>query len=92
MEYAKVVGGNLNMRADTDIKSNRITIIPDGADVAVIDKGLVWGKVIYNAYTGYVMLKYLKFSSDEADEVVTLNISKSCAEELYEALKFSLEL
>jgi len=91
VEYAKVIGGALNMRSDTDIKSNRITTIPNGSNVAILERGLVWAKVIYNAYTGYVMVKYLKFDSQDEDEVVTINISRSCANELYEALKLSLE-
>jgi len=91
VEYAKVIGGALNMRSDTDIKSNRITTIPNGSNVAILERGLVWAKVVYNAYTGYVMVKYLKFDSQDEDEVVTINISRSCANELYEALKLSLE-
>ena len=92
MEYATVVGGNLNMRKDTDIKSDRITVIPNGANVAVLDRGLVWCKAVYNSYTGYVMVKYLKFDSEDEDEVVTISLSKDCADELYEALKNSLEV
>lgn len=91
MEYATVIGGKLNMREDTDIKSNRITIIPDGASVAILEKGLVWAKVVYNAYTGYVMVKFLEFEGESEDEVITISISKSCANELYDALKLSLE-
>jgi len=90
MEYATVIGGSLNMRSDTDIKSNRITSIPNGSTVAILEKGLVWAKVVYNAFTGYVMVKYLKFDSESEDEVITISISKSCASELYEALKLSL--
>ena len=90
MENAVVIGGNLNMRADTDVKSNRITIIPDGANVAVVERGLVWCKVIYNAYTGYAMTRYLKFDSEGEDETITITISKQTAKELYNALKLSL--
>lgn len=90
MEYAKVIGGSLNLRKDSDIKSDRITSIPNGSTVAVLEKGLVWGKVIYNSYTGYVMVQYLEFDSESEDDAITLNLSKSCAGELYEALKQSL--
>ena len=90
MEYATVIGGTLNMREDTDIKSNRITGIPNGSNVAVIEKGLVWCKVIYNAYTGYAMTKFLQFDSEGEDELVTICLSKESADELYEALKLSL--
>lgn len=91
MEYAKVIGGSLNMREDTDIKSNRITSIPNGSDVAVLEKGLVWCKVVYNAYTGYVMAQFLKFEGD-SDDNVTISISKEAAKELYDALKLSLDV
>ena len=90
MEYATVIGGTLNMREDTDIKSNRITGIPNGSNVAVVEKGLVWCKVIYNAYTGYAMTKFLQFDSEGEDELVTICLSKESADELYEALKLSL--
>ena len=91
MEYATVIGGALNLREDTDIKSNRITSIPSGSNVAVIEKGLVWCKVIYNAYTGYVMTKFLQMESDNDGEMITISISKEAAKELYDALKLSLD-
>ena len=91
MEYATVVDGNLNMREDADIKSNRITLIPNGSDVAVLEKGDVWCKAVYNAYTGYVMTRFLNFENGNDDAVITISISKAAAKELYEALKLSLE-
>ena len=90
MENATVVGGNLNMRADTDTKSNRITIMPNGANVAVLEKGAVWCKIVYNEYTGYAMTRYLEFDSEGEDEAITICISKKTAKELIEALKLSL--
>lgn len=91
MEYAKVIGGSLNLRSEPDIKSRRITSIPNGTTIAILEKGLVWAKVVYNAYTGYVMVKFLKIESESEDEIITISISKSCANELYEALKLSLK-
>lgn len=90
MEYAKVIGGNLNMREDTDTKSNRITSIPNGSVVAVLEKGLAWCKVVYNEYTGYAMTKFLNFESDSND-TIAISLSNECAKELYDALKLSLE-
>ena len=90
MEYAKVIGGNLNMRKDTDVKSPRVTLIPSGSNVAVIENGTEWCKVSYNEYTGYVMSKFLEFES-ESDDVVTISLSKEAANELLKALKRSLE-
>ena len=92
MEYAKVIGGSLNMREDTDIKSNRITSIPNGSDVAVLEKGEVWCKAIYNAYTGYVMTRFLKFEDESENELITISISKEAAKELYDALELSLNV
>lgn len=90
LEYAVVVGGSLNMRRDADIKSSKITSIPSGSKVAVIEKGSVWCKAVYNAYTGYVMTQYLKFESDSGDDKITISLSRDCAEAIYEALKLSL--
>ena len=90
MEYATVVGGSLNLREEQSIKSTRITSIPSGSIVAVIEKGSEWCKVAYNAYTGFVMTKYLNFESDSDDDTITISVSKESAKELYEALKLSL--
>ncbi len=89
MEYAVVIGGNLNLREEQSTKSIRITSIPSGATVAVIEYGLEWCKVAYNAYTGYVMSKYLQFNSD-SDNAITISISRETAKELFDALKLSL--
>lgn len=91
MEYATVVGGSLNLRQETDTKSTRITSIPNGSTVAVIEKGTEWCKIVYNAYTGYVMAKFLQFSSESDDDLVTISVSKESATEMYEALKLSLD-
>lgn len=93
METATVVGGSLNMRKDTDTNSTRITIIPSGSKVAVIEKGSVWCKAVYNEYTGYVMTKYLSFESDSTDNSkITISLQRDVAKALYEALKVSLNL
>jgi len=90
MEYAVVIGGNLNLRVEQSTKSIRITSIPSGATVAVIEYGLEWCKVAYNAYTGYVMTKFLEFNSD-SDDAITISVSKETAKELLNALKLSLD-
>jgi len=93
VENAIVIGGSLNMRKDSDTNAERITQIPSGARVAVIEKGTVWCKAVYNAYTGYVMTKYLSFEDEEKpSEKITLSLSRECATALYEALKLSLNL
>lgn len=89
MEYAVVIGGSLDMRRDSDIKADKITSIPSGSKIAVIEKGKFWCKAAYNAYTGYVMTQYLQFESDSGDKVA-ITLSRTCANEVYKALKFSL--
>jgi len=92
VQYATVIGGSLNMRKEPDIKSEKITSIPNGTKIAVVEKSDVWCKAIYNMYTGYVMTKYLEFESDGDDDLITVSLSKDCAMALYEALKLSLNL
>ena len=91
MEYATVIGGKLNMRVDCDPSAQRITQIPNGSTVAVIEQGSIWCKVVYNSYEGYVMKKFLSFESDSDDDTVTLTLSRACAEDLYKALTLSLD-
>ena len=92
VEYATVVGGSLNMRTEKDKASVRITIIPSGTKVAIIEHDSDWCKVVYNQYTGYAMTKYLKFESGSDDSNVTIILSRENALALYEALKLSLNL
>ena len=94
VKYATVVGGALNMRQDADIKSERVTLIPNGSKIAVVEEGSQWCKAVYNEYTGYVMTQFLKFDGDDEKpaEKITITISKDCALAIYEALKFSLKL
>ncbi len=90
MEYATVIGGTLNIRSDTDVKSSRIAQIPNNTVIAVLEKGTVWCKIVYNAYEGYVMTKFLKFESDSDDEQVTITLSRLTAQEILNALQLSL--
>lgn len=92
VQYAKVIGGSLNMRKESDIKTDKITSIPSGSTIAVIEKGSVWCKAVYNSYTGYVMTKYLEFESESQDDKITISLSRDCAKAMYEALKLSLNL
>ena len=95
MMYAKVINGSLNMRRDTNTESERIVLIPNGSRIAIIEKGAVWAKAVYNEYTGYVMIKYLHFeeesSSEDDVEMVTITVPRDVALSLYEALKTSLK-
>lgn len=53
--------GSLNMRAAASTTSAKLTSIPRGATVTVLDKGTTWSRISYGSYTGYVMTQYLKF-------------------------------
>ena len=53
--------GNLNMRAAASATSAKLTSIPRGATVTVLEKGTTWSRISYGGFTGYVMTQYLKF-------------------------------
>ena len=90
VEYARVIGGTLNLREDKSTSSARITQIPDGSLVGVTEHGTEWSKVIYNAYTGYAMTKFLNFEDGGDKSKISITLTHDCALTLYEALKSSL--
>ena len=53
------VSGGLNMRKSPSSGSRRITVIPQFAEVQVIQTGTKWCYVSYNGRSGYVMTKFL---------------------------------
>ena len=92
VEYATVTGGSLNLRKEKSTNSDKLTSMPNGKQVAVVEHEDDWCKVIYNQYTGYAMTKYLKFESCSDDSTITITLSRDNALALYEALKLSLNL
>ena len=90
LEYATVIGGALNIRKEKSTSSTKIGSVPSGTKVAVTEHGTEWCKIAYNAYTGYVMTKFLKFESGSDDDKITITLSRENALALYEALKLSL--
>lgn len=91
VEYAKVKDGALNLRSEKSTSSERITQIPSGATVGVVEHGSEWCKVVYNAYTGYAMTKFLGFEdSSDKNSNISITLPHDCALALYEALKSSL--
>lgn len=56
-------GGSLNMRSSASTSSSIVTTIPNRKTVTVLEHGSQWSRVSYNGYTGYVMNKYLSFST-----------------------------
>lgn len=88
IEYAKVIGGSLNLRSEPNTGSNKLTSIPEGKTVAIIEKtSKDWWKIQYNNYTGYAMNKYL---SPERDNPSTITLDKTTAMSFYNALKVAL--
>jgi uncharacterized protein YgiM (DUF1202 family) len=83
------MGGFLNLRSEKDTGSQLITQIPSGAKVAVTEHTDEWCKIVYNAYTGYVLTKYLIFESSD-DEIITIVLPRETASAIYEELKLSL--
>lgn len=90
VEYAIVTGGTLNLRASKSTSSTRITTIPNGSKLDVLEHNSDWCKVVYKEQIGYVMTKYLQFESGGKDEKIEIKLSRDCAVALYEALKLSL--
>lgn len=63
--------GSLNLRARESVTAERLTSIPNGMRVTVLDQGSVWTRVEYGIYTGYVMTAYLRFDSPSATPTPT---------------------
>lgn len=60
----KTSGSALNMRKSPSTSAERVTRIPNGSTVTVVEKGEKWTKVKYNGKTGYVSTQYLEFEED----------------------------
>ena len=61
-KYAQVdtASGGLNLRKGAGAGYTRVTIIPKGAYVILVNEGTAWSEVNYNGVTGYVMSYFLK--------------------------------
>ncbi len=90
----KVVGGALNLRSEANEKATRVSQIPSGAQLKVLDKPAPdgWVYVDYNGKQGYVMVSYLVNVESEPDgsapegEMVTIKVSKVLIKELVATL------
>jgi SrtB family sortase len=54
---------NLNLRASASATATKLTTIPKGKTVTLIEKSGDWYKITYSSYTGYVMASYLSIGS-----------------------------
>ena len=52
--------GGLNMRESGSSHAKRLRIIPQGAEVQVLETGVKWCRISYDGQTGYVQTKYLR--------------------------------
>ncbi len=52
--------GGLNMRSGAGKDYDKITLIPDGSTVEVIEEDGEWSKIKYESYTGWVKNSYLR--------------------------------
>lgn len=95
VEYATVTGGALNMRAEKSRGAEKITSIPDGSTVAVLEHDDEWCNVTYNSFSGYVMTKYLSFGASDGTagktSKIAISLPEDCANTLYEALRNALK-
>ncbi len=60
--------GSLNMRQQAKAGSTVLTTIPQGATVAVTDRGSTWSAVRYYEYSGFVMTEFLSFDGASAPQ------------------------
>ena len=58
-----VIGGKLNLRSGESSSAGILLRIPDNATVTVLNRGATWSRVQYGGLTGYVMTKYLSFTT-----------------------------
>lgn len=96
VEYAKTKCV-INLFSDSDAKSDLITQINTNMDVAVLEHGCMWCKIIKDSYVGFCKTKHLEFENSSKDfqskeSSITISIPRDCACALCNALKFSLEL
>ena len=65
------LSGSLNLRAQAGTGAKVLRTIPQNETVTVVEKGAQWCKVVYAGQTGYVMARYLTFSSADNTPAVT---------------------
>lgn len=61
----KTGNGGLNMRETASTSAAVLIVIPDGAQVTVINKDDTWSHIRYDDAVGYVMTKYLSFGQKD---------------------------
>lgn len=55
----RVNATTLNIRDNASLSANKISTIPSGAEVNVVEIKYGWGKITYNGVSGYVSMDYM---------------------------------
>ncbi len=95
MEYAQVYaesGSTVRLRKSASTKATAIANVPVGASVGVLAKQGAWWQISYAGKTGWMMTEFLRPGDAQGGTAppgdnITLTISKSAAQALFDALK-----
>lgn len=71
-------GSTVNLRERPDIKSRVVAQIAIRSSIDVKDTGAEWSSVSYQDKSGYMMTKFLKFSTGD-----TIEVSREKLEQIY---------
>ncbi len=61
--YKTIATDNVNLRSSASTSSKRLTTIPKGASITVIQLSGSWAKVAYSTYTGWVVKDYIQVAT-----------------------------
>ena len=61
--YKTIATDNVNLRSSASTSSKRLTTIPKGSSITVIQLSGSWAKVAYSSYTGWVMKDYIQVAT-----------------------------
>ena len=86
----------INVYYEPSIDSALVTQINKESNVAVIEHGLLFSRIVFNEYEGFCETRNLTFENGDVntrhkETKITISIPVECACELYNALKFSLK-
>lgn len=89
---AKVLFDGTPLMSQPSRDSDVLTVLNRSDVVAVFEKtNLLWWKVAYNEFTGYVYTKYLTSENDNELGDTVISIPRDCALALLKALEFALK-
>ena len=85
-----------NIYREPNVDSDLLGQINSENNVAGIEHGLLFSRIIYNTYEGFCETRNLNFENGsdlekERDSQVMISVPRECAVALYNSLKFSLK-